>query len=122
VIVGYGTVWRFFEREDITFKKSVRAAEQERPAVAEARLRWTCDQPRLDPAMGVMTPYPDVSLPQQGQRSFTYVLDGKAIFTHHDVARSRRTEAVYAQHVTAIADVAMPALRCAGFDGKSRAD
>jgi len=21
VIVGYGTVWRFFEREDITFKK-----------------------------------------------------------------------------------------------------
>ena len=37
-------------------------------------------------------------------------LDGKAIFTHHDVAWSRRTEAVYAQDVTVIADVAMPAL------------
>jgi len=28
----------------------VRAAEQERPDVAEARQRWTSDQPRLDPA------------------------------------------------------------------------
>jgi len=28
----------------------VRAAEQERPDVAEARLRWMSDQPRLDPA------------------------------------------------------------------------
>ncbi|MGH8732266.1 MAG: IS630 family transposase [Burkholderiales bacterium] len=48
VIVGYGTVWRFFDREDITVKKSVRAAEQERPDVAAARLRWRSDQPRLD--------------------------------------------------------------------------
>ena len=61
-------------------------------------------------------------LPQQGQSSFTYVLNGKAIFTHHDVAWSGRTEAVNAQHVTAIADVAMPALRCTRFDGKSRMD
>lgn len=28
----------------------MRAAEQERPDVAEARRRWTSDQPRLDPA------------------------------------------------------------------------
>jgi hypothetical protein len=61
-------------------------------------------------------------LPQQGQSSFTYVLDGKAIFTHHDVAGTRRAEAVYAQHVTAIAGVAMPALRCTRLDGKSRVD
>ena len=27
VSVGYGTVWRFIVREDITYKKSVRAAE-----------------------------------------------------------------------------------------------
>jgi hypothetical protein len=50
-------------------------------------------------------------LPQQGQSSLAHVLYGKAIFTHHDIAWSRRTEAVYAQHVTAVADVAMPALR-----------
>jgi hypothetical protein len=41
---------------------------------------------------------------------------------HHDVTWSRRTEAVYAQHVTAIADIAMPALRCTRLDGKSRMD
>ena len=69
-----------------------------------------------------MTSHAGAFLPQQGQSSFTYVLDGKAIFTHHDVAWSRRTEAVYAQHVTAVADVAMPALRCTRFDGKSRMD
>jgi hypothetical protein len=40
VIVGYGTVWRFFAREAITFKKSVRAAEQERPDVAASRQQW----------------------------------------------------------------------------------
>ena len=61
-------------------------------------------------------------LPQQGQSSFTHVLDGKAIFTHHDVARSRRTEAVDAKHITVIADVAMPALRRTRFDRKSRTD
>jgi transposase len=31
VIVGYGTVWRFFEREDITFKKK-RACRRARAA------------------------------------------------------------------------------------------
>lgn len=31
VIVGYGTVWRFFEREDITFKKK-RAGSRARAA------------------------------------------------------------------------------------------
>lgn len=31
VIVGYGTVWRFFEREDITFKKK-RAGNRARAA------------------------------------------------------------------------------------------
>lgn len=50
MIVGYGTVWRFIAREDITFKKSVRTAEQERPDVAEAWLRWMSDRLRFDPA------------------------------------------------------------------------
>jgi hypothetical protein len=69
-----------------------------------------------------MTSHAGAFLSQEGQSSFTYVLDGKAIFTHHDVAWSRRTEAVYAQDVTAVANVAMPALRCTRFDGKSRMD
>jgi transposase len=33
VIVGYGTVWRFFEREAITFKKSLRARSATRGSV-----------------------------------------------------------------------------------------
>ena len=44
MVVGYGTVWRSRS------KKSVRAAEQERPDVVEARLRWQNEQPRIDPA------------------------------------------------------------------------
>jgi hypothetical protein len=63
-----------------------------------------------------------ILLLQEGQSSFTYILDGKAIFAHHDVTWRRGTETIYAQHVTAIADVAMPALRYARFDGKSRMD
>ena len=59
-------------------------------------------------------------LSQESQSSFAYVLDGKAIFTHHDVAWSRRTEADYAQHVTVVTDIAMPALRRTRLDGKSR--
>jgi len=57
----------------------------------------------------------DTSLPQQGERSLAYVRDGKAIFTHHDIAWCRRAEAVYAKHITVIADVAMPALRRTRF-------
>jgi hypothetical protein len=30
VRVGYGTIWRFFAKEKITFKKIVTAAEQDR--------------------------------------------------------------------------------------------
>ena len=33
-------VWRFFQRHKITFKKVLRAAEQERADVARARRRW----------------------------------------------------------------------------------
>src|SRR5580692_13155166 len=36
-VVGYGTVWRFFAAEGISFKKIVHASEQERPDVASAR-------------------------------------------------------------------------------------
>jgi transposase len=43
-------VWRFFERHDVTFKKSLRAAEQERADVARARRRWIREQGLLDPA------------------------------------------------------------------------
>ena len=43
-------VWRFFQRHKITFKKSLRAAEQERPDVARARRRWMRAQGLFDPA------------------------------------------------------------------------
>jgi len=62
----------------------------------------------------------DASLAQQGQSSFTYIFDGKAIFAHHDVAWRRGAVAVHAQHVAVIADIAMPTLRGARFDGNGR--
>jgi len=44
-------VQRFLERHDMTFKKkSLRAAEQQRPDVARARRRWIREQGLLDPA------------------------------------------------------------------------
>ena len=50
-IVGSRTaVWRLFQRHKITFKKSLRAAEQERADVARARRRWMREQGMFDPA------------------------------------------------------------------------
>src|SRR5271157_3351998 len=43
-------VWRLFARHGISFKKSLRAAEQERPDVARARRRWMREQGMFDPA------------------------------------------------------------------------
>jgi transposase len=43
-------VWRFFQRHQISFKKSLRAAEQERADVARARRRWMREQGLFDPA------------------------------------------------------------------------
>jgi len=46
---GIGSVWRFFDRHGISLKKSLRAAEQDRPDVAAARTAWAENQPKLDP-------------------------------------------------------------------------
>ena len=43
-------VWRFCKRHNISFKKSLRAAEQERADVALARRRWMREQGMFDPA------------------------------------------------------------------------
>ena len=40
VSVSYDAVWRFYLREGRTFKKSLHAAEQDRPDVARKRARW----------------------------------------------------------------------------------
>jgi hypothetical protein len=42
-------VWRFFQRHKISFKKSLRAEEQERADVARARRRWMREQGMFDP-------------------------------------------------------------------------
>jgi hypothetical protein len=49
VLVSYYAVWHFFEHEGISFKKSLHAAEQDRPDVARRRRRWRQYQSRLDP-------------------------------------------------------------------------
>ena len=43
------SIRRFFKRHAITFKKTLRAAEQARPDVAEARERWKAAQASFDP-------------------------------------------------------------------------
>jgi transposase len=49
VVVSYFAVWHFFEHEGISFKKSIRASEQDRPDVARRRARWKQHQGQLDP-------------------------------------------------------------------------
>jgi transposase len=44
---GIGSVWRFFDRHDITFKKTLHAAEQDRPDVAAGRAALKAEQPKL---------------------------------------------------------------------------
>ena len=41
-------LWRFLERHDISFKKNLRAAEQQRADVARARRHWIRQQALLD--------------------------------------------------------------------------
>ncbi|HJX21763.1 MAG TPA: IS630 family transposase [Steroidobacteraceae bacterium] len=41
------SVWRFYERHGISFKKTLHAAEQDRPDVAAARAELKAEQPRL---------------------------------------------------------------------------
>ena len=43
------SIWSFYDRHNITFKKTLRAAEQDRPDVAAARAKLKAEQPRLDP-------------------------------------------------------------------------
>ena len=49
VPASYGAVWRLLKAEGITVKKSLFAAEQDRPDVARRRARWKKYQGRLDP-------------------------------------------------------------------------
>lgn len=47
VKVRYGALWLPFEREGISFKKTVHASEQDRPAIARRRAQWRKYQGRL---------------------------------------------------------------------------
>jgi hypothetical protein len=40
---------RFFNRHKVSFKKTLHAAEQEQPDVAEARQRWKAGKVQLEP-------------------------------------------------------------------------
>ena len=50
VAVSYGAVWSFLAAEGLTFKKTLRAAEQARPDVVRKRSRWQRHQRKIDPA------------------------------------------------------------------------
>jgi hypothetical protein len=48
-VVGCYALWHFLQHEGVTFKKSLRASEQDRPDVARRRERWKARQARIDP-------------------------------------------------------------------------
>jgi transposase len=48
--VDYRSVWAFVHAEGLSYKKTVRAGEQERPDIARHRARWRTYQRRIDPA------------------------------------------------------------------------
>jgi len=50
VVTSYGSVWRVVHDAGVGFKKTLFAAEQDRPDVARKRQRWKRHQGRLDPA------------------------------------------------------------------------
>ena len=47
--VDYKTMWTFVHAEKLSFKKTVRASEQDRPDIARRRARWKQYQSRVDP-------------------------------------------------------------------------
>ena len=47
--VSCKAIWNFFRAENMTFKKSLHAAEQDRPDVARRRAQWKKYQDRIDP-------------------------------------------------------------------------
>ena len=47
---SYYALWHFLRHEGMTFKKSLRASEQDRPDVAFRRERWKARQAAFDPA------------------------------------------------------------------------
>jgi len=49
LMTSEAAVRRFFKRHAITFKKTLHAAEQDRPDVSQARERWQLGQASLDP-------------------------------------------------------------------------
>jgi len=61
-----------------------------------------------------------LQLVQQRESSFTDNLGAKAIFVHDDIAGSRSTEALQAQHVAALTHIPLPSLRYTRLDGKPR--
>ena len=50
VAIGIGSIWRFFDREGVSFKKTLLPSEQDRPDVARRRASWKRHQGKVDPA------------------------------------------------------------------------
>ena len=50
IAVSYGTLWNFVHDQELSFKKTVHASEQQRPDVARRRYWWKKYQGRIDPS------------------------------------------------------------------------
>jgi hypothetical protein len=49
LLLDLKAIWNFFRSERLTFKKSLHAAEQDRPDVARQRAQRNKNQDRIDP-------------------------------------------------------------------------
>ena len=81
VAMGIGTVWRFFERHGISFKKTAHVAEQEWPDVVARRWTWYGRQADLGPRWLVF-------IDETGTSTKMARLRRRSKRAHHSVARA----------------------------------
>src|SRR4029078_6680530 len=59
-------------------------------------------------------------MPEQRECPVDHRIGAEAVFAHHHGAGRGSAEAIHADHVAALADVAPPALRYTGFEREAR--
>ena len=89
---GYGTVWRFLARHNITRKKKTgHASEQERQDVAEAREEWFEGQLDLDPSKLVFIDETAVSTNMARRFGWAPAASVAGCPSRSDIGRRRRS-------------------------------
>src|SRR5712664_736039 len=109
VTVGQSSISRFLHHLNLRFKKSLRAAEQDRPDVAAARKALQKQQPRLDPKRLVFI----------DETSFTPVLNASAFLLTVISVLSRKLAARISSIRSWLMPLNISALNVPSFSGPS---